>query len=151
MQSWPQELLQSPPITTAFKLYSAAGNTLYDQGPLKPQAAFDVAQGNAVRFWNLLKSTDVTYLMACVAEIYFGQVRFMALQGLWKSSKRAPASMQARLQDWTVGELTRLLGFDDEEQSVEFCQEYNLGFKSNDAGEQYLDFTSQPESTLDSE
>lgn len=151
MQSWPQDLLNNPRISTAFKLYSAAGNTLYDQGPLKPQAAFDIAQGNALGFWKLLMSKNVAYLMSCVAEIYFGQVRFMALQGLWKSIKRAPASMQARLQDWTVGELTKLLGFDDDEQALEFCGEYNLGFKFNDAGEQYLDFTSQQEMILDSE
>jgi nuclear mRNA export protein SAC3 len=151
MQSWPQALLKSPPITTAFKLYSAAGNTLYDQGPLKPQAAFDVAQGNAVGFWNLLKSRAVTYLMACVAEMFFGQVRFMALQGLWKSIKRAPPNMQAKHQDWTVGELTKLFSFDHEEQTVEFCEEYDLGFKSSDAGERCLDFTSKPGMTLDSE
>ena len=151
MQSWPQELLKHPRISTAIDLYSAAGNTLYDQGPLKPHAAFDIAQGNAAGFWKLLKSKRVTYLMACVAEIYFGQVRFMALQGLWKSIKRAPASMQTRLQDWTSEELTELLGFDYEEQALEFCRKYDLGFQINDAGEQYLDFTSQPEMTLDSE
>ncbi len=43
------------------------------------------------------------------------------------------------------------MGFDNEEQSWEFCREYNLGFKHNDAGEQYLDFTSRQEMTLDSE
>lgn len=151
MQSWPQELLKDPRIRIAFKLYSAAGNTLYDQGPLKPQAAFDIAQGNAVGFWKVLKSRAITYMMACVAEIYFGQVRFVALQGLWTSIKRAPASMQAKVQDWTLEELTKLLGFDDEEQALEFCSQYNLGFRSNDAGEQYLDFTSLAEMTLDSE
>jgi nuclear mRNA export protein SAC3 len=151
MQSWPQELLRHARIDTAFKLYSAAGNTLYDQGPLKPQAAFDIAQGNAARFWNILKSRHITYLMACVAEIYFGQVRFTALQGLWKSIKRAPSSMQAKLQDWTLEELTKLLGFDDEDQALEFCLEYSLGFKFNESDEQYLDFTSLPDITLDSE
>ena len=151
MQSWPQDLLKNPRIGTAFKLYSAAGDTLYDQGPLKPQAPFDIAQGNAAGFWNLLKSKSVTYLMACVAEIYFGQVRFIALQGLWKSIKRAPASMQAKVQDWTAEELTKLLGFDEEEQAFKFCEQYNLGFKSSDAGGQYLDFTSQPEMILESE
>lgn len=151
MQSWPQGLLENPRVRTAFKLYAAAGNTLYEQGPLKPQAAFDIAQGNAVGFWQLLKSKRVTYLMACVAEMYFGQIRFIALQGLWKSTKRAPPSMQARLQDWTLAELSKLLGFDDEKQALEFCGEYNLGFKLNGAGEQYLDFTCQPEMILDSE
>jgi nuclear mRNA export protein SAC3 len=151
MQSWPQELLTDPRIRIAFELYSAAANTLYDQGPLRPQAAFDIAQGNAVGFWNRLKSKAASYLMACVAEIYFGQVRFVALQGLWKSIKRAPASMQAKYQDWTLEELTKLLGFDDEDQAFEFCGEYDLGFKYNDAGVQYLDFTSKAEMTLDSE
>ena len=151
MQSWPQDLLTDPRIRIAFKLYSAAGNTLYEQGPLRPQAAFDVAQGNAAGFWNLLKSKAVSYLMACVTEIYFGQVRFMALQGLWKSIKRAPASVQAKAQDWTLEELTKLLGFDDEDQTFEFCGEYDLGFKFNNTGVQYLDSMSRAEMTLDSE
>ena len=151
LQTWPQDLLQHSLVRTAFELYSAAGNTLYDQGPLKPHVTFDTAQGNAVGFWNILKSKNVTYLMACVAEIYFGQVRFVALQGLWKSIKRAPISIQAKLQDWTLDELSKLLGFDSEEQALEFCRDYSLGFRSNDAGDRYLDFTSRPEMTLDSE
>lgn len=151
LQSWPPDLLQHSLVSIAFKLYSAAGNTLYDQGPLKPYVPFDIAQGNTFGFWNMLKSRSVTYLMACVAEIYFSQVRFIALQSLWKSIKRAPVGMQAKLQDWTLEELAKLLGFDTDEQALEFCRGYNLGFKANNAGELYLDFTSQPEITLDSE
>lgn len=151
MQAWPQTLLKDARIRVAFELYAAAGNTLDDQGPLKPQTAFDIAQGNPVAFWHVLGSKAVTYLMACVAEIYFGQIRFMALQGLWKSVKRAPATMQAKIQDWTLEELTQLLYFDDEEQTTELCLAYQLGFKHTDAGDRYLDFTSYAEMTLDSE
>ena len=59
--------------------------------------------------------------------------------------------MQAKFQDWTLEELTELLCFDDEDQAFEFCRGYDLAFKYNDAGVQYLDFTSRAEMTLDSE
>lgn len=151
MQFWPQELLGQPQVRTAFRLYSAGGNTLFDQGPLKPPVAFDVAQENAIGFWDLLRSKSVSYLMSCVAEIYFGQVRHIMLQALWKSVKRAPATMQARIQDWTLTELTKFLGFDNADQTLQFCLTYGLTFKSTNENEQYLDFTSLTSATIDSE
>src|SRR5271155_4971486 len=104
MQSWPMALLEDGRVRTAFRLFSAAGNTIFDQGPLRPIKPSSIAQGNAGTFWKILHSKAVSYLMACVAEIYFNQVRFTALEGLWRSAKSSPASVQARTQDWTLPE-----------------------------------------------
>ena len=93
MQSWPPQLLTDKRVQTAFRLYSAATNTLFEQGPLKPTAPFSIAQGNAGAFWKLLKSKAVSYVMSCVAEIHFGQVRYMTLQNLWESHK-GPSGQQ---------------------------------------------------------
>lgn len=142
MQSWPQQLLDDKRIQSAFRLYSSAANTLFDQGPLKPTTPFAIAQGNAGSFWAVLRSKAISYLMACVAEIYFGQVRYLALQNLWDAHK-GPPSQQARSQEWTVSELTSALAFDYEEETLEFCSGYDLGFKTDESGVQYLDFTSR--------
>lgn len=142
MQTWPLQMLRDKRVQTAFSLYSAAANTLFDQGPLKPAAPFSIAQGNAESFWNLLRSKRVSYLMSCVAEIYFGQVRYLTLQNLWKAYK-GPAPQQARNHEWTVHELSNALAFDHDEETMEFCEAFGLGFKSNDDGVQYLDFTSR--------
>ena len=150
MQSWRKVVLKNPRIVTALKLYTAAGNTLFAKGPHRPLEAFDVAQGNAVAFWNILRSREVPYLMSCVAEMNFAPVRFTALQGLWKSVKRAPNSIQAKTQDWTTEEIAKLLGFDDQDEALEFCERFNLGFQTNDNGQKYLNFTSQQGTTLDS-
>ena len=145
MQSWPHHLLVDRRVQIAFNLYSAAGNTMFDQGPLKPATPFPIAQGVAGSFWQTLRSKAVSYLMACVAEIYFAQVRYTALQNLWDSHK-GPLVQQTRNQEWTVSELTAALAFDSDGETLEFCQAYDLGFKNNDEGVQYLDFTSRASS-----
>ena len=145
MQSWPQQLLDDKRVRTALNLYSAAANTLFEQGPLKPLTPYPIAQGNTGAFWSLLKSRAVSYLMSCVAEIYFAQVRYIALQNLWVAH-RGPSTHNARTQDWTLSELTTALAFDDDDQTYDFCAAYDLVFKSNENGAQYLDLTSQASS-----
>lgn len=139
MQSWPKALLEDGRVKTAFRLYAAAGSNIFDQGPLKPLTTFSLAQGNTGSFWSILSSKQVSYLMACVAEIYFGQVRYMALQALWTAAISAPAGTRAKNQDWTLEELTNVLGFDAHEQAAEFCEEFGLNISTKDDGVQYLD------------
>lgn len=149
MHSWPKALLEDGRVKTAFKLYAAAGNNLFDQGPLRPMTTFSLAQGNTGSVWSLLSSKQVSYLMACVAEIYFGQVRYMALQALWTAATSAPVMTRVKNQDWTLEELTNVLGFDAEEQAAEFCEEFGLKISTKDDGVPYLDVSLNK--TLDSE
>lgn len=149
MQAWPKELLQSGPVQNAFRLHAAASNTLLDQGPLKPPTPFMIAQGNYEGFWKLMKSHHVSYLMACLAESHFGQVRYMALQNIWKSNKTAPEKQQKQNTQWNVDELTKALAFDSYEQTLDFCENFSLNFKNdNDEDLEYLDFSARIESKL---
>ena len=141
MQSWSPQLLKDKRVQTAFRLYSAATNTLFDQGPLKPTTPFSIAQGNSGGFWKLLKSKAVSYLMSCIAEIYFGQVRYLTLQNLWESHK-GPVGQQNRNQEWTLNELTEALAFDTDEETLDFCQGFDLTFKTSDDGVYHLVFQS---------
>lgn len=149
MQSWPKPLLQDKRVQTAFRLYSAAGNTLYNQGPLRPFTPFSVAKGNSTGFWRLLSSNSVSYLMACVGEIYFGQVRYVALQNIWTNVKSSPSTRQST-EEWTAGELTKALAFDEDDQTIDFLDGFDLELKTNSQGQKYLDFTCQSSTILES-
>ncbi|KEF60597.1 uncharacterized protein A1O9_02158 [Exophiala aquamarina CBS 119918] len=148
VQSWTQNLLKDRRVKTALKLYKAAGNTVFDQGPLRPMEAFAIAQNNSGSFWNVLASNAVSYVMACVAEIYFGPVRFTALDALWHSAKSAPAGQQAKSRDWSLADLTAYLRFDTEEETKDFCGAFELDFTS-DGNAEYLDPTSNSDVNLD--
>lgn len=141
LQAWPEYLLKEGRVKVAHQLYAAASNTIFEQGPLRPTIPFPIAQSNAGTFWRLIRSDTVSYLMACVAEMYFSQVRFTALENIWRSAKSASAAQQSKNRDWNLTELTNFLAFDTENQTVEFCEAFELTFAETGEGERYLDFT----------
>lgn len=152
IQQWPKHVLNDGRVQTALKLNAAAGSTDYQVGSrsLEPIPC-SVAQANAGLYWTLLASQQVGYLMACVAEISFQLVRFTALDSLWRSAKSAPEKGQSGMRSWTMQAITEYLGFDNEDQTQEFCSQFDISFTTNSStGQQYLDFRSNPESSLDS-
>lgn len=140
-QNWPRPLLKDRRVRTAFELYAAAGNSSDDQGPLRPRAPFSIAQANAGRFWSLVKSNSVSYVMACVAEIYFGLIRRIALESIWKAYKGKRAG-PIKMEDWILEDMKTALGFDDEEQTQTFCEEHGFSVVEKDTGEAYVDLGS---------
>ncbi len=74
-QTWPRHIVKDGKVRKALDLYAAACNTADAQGPLKPRANHLIAQQDFKRFWTLVDSKQVSYLMACVAEIYFNLFR----------------------------------------------------------------------------
>jgi nuclear mRNA export protein SAC3 len=149
LQSWPANILRDPRVQTALRLYRAAGNTVFDQGPLKPTIPYPIAQNNSGSFWTILSSSAVSYMTACVAEIYFPVVRFAALNALWAAGKKAPIAMQNRNQDWNLSSLTDYLGFDTEQQTVDFCTAFDLSFGTTEQGDSFLSWSNSNFPTLD--
>lgn len=140
-QNWPRPLLKDLRIQTALKLYAAAGNTSDDQGPLRPRTPFSVAQANPGRFWALVQSNDVSYLMACVAEIYFNLVRSTALDSIWKAYKGKRGG-PLKMEDWVLDDLRLALGFDTEDQTQSYCEDYGFTVSEKESGEAYVDLGS---------
>ena len=147
-QNWPLKILADPRVKTAMKLYAAAGNTTDQQGPLRPKTSFATAQMNYGKFWSVLRSEAVSYLMACAAEIYFNLVRGNALGMIYKAYKR---SQSIKLEDLTLADLTSGLGYDNEDQTQKFCEEHGLTISERDDGESYLDLRSVQTKWLDGE
>ncbi|KAL2839939.1 SAC3/GANP/Nin1/mts3/eIF-3 p25 family-domain-containing protein [Aspergillus pseudoustus] len=144
VQKWPTELRNSPRVQAALELFAAAGNTWDYQGTLDAKRPNAIAQGFYARFFSLVNSPGVSYLMACVAEIYFNHMRQTAIRSIWKGYCRSPASQQHKNEEWTVDELTTVLYFDDEDQTIEFCEAQDLEFAENANGDLYLNWGSRP-------
>lgn len=139
-QNWPIHLLQDPQVRTALKLYAAAGSTSDEQGPLRPRANFSIAQGNYGRFWSMIKSSAVSYLMACVAEIYFNLVRANAMEVIYKAYKTG--SSRTKIEDLTLDDLTISFGFDNEDQTETFLEEHGFTVGEREDGMAFLDLNS---------
>ncbi|ODH13141.1 hypothetical protein ACO22_07558 [Paracoccidioides brasiliensis] len=144
VQKWPRELLRSPRVQVALELFAAAGNTWEYQGTLDAKRPNAIAQGLYSRFFRLIQSDSVPYLLACIAEIYFNQVRQTAIRSIWKAYCRHPLSQQSKNQEWTVDDLTEVLAFDDNDQTIEFCEEQDLQLATNADGQMYLNWGQRP-------
>ncbi|KAF7591252.1 hypothetical protein BBP40_001813 [Aspergillus hancockii] len=148
VQKWPAELRNSPRIQLALELLATSGNVWEYQGTLDSKRPNAIAQGFYSRFFSLIDSPAVPYLMACVAEIYFNHVRQTAIRSIWKGYCRYPASQQHRNEEWTVDELTTVLCFDHDDQTIKFCEEQDLEIKTNAQGIPYLNWGSRPVNSI---
>lgn len=144
VQKWPPALLASPRVQVALELFAAACNTWEPQGALDSRRPNAVAQGFYTRFFNIINSPSVSYLMACVAEVYFNHIRQTAIRAIWKAYCRTPLSQQSKNDHWTVEELTKVLHFDDDEQTIEYCNAQGLQFVENASGGLYLNWGDRP-------
>ncbi|KAH0157048.1 hypothetical protein KCU86_g20249, partial [Aureobasidium melanogenum] len=136
VNTWPVSVRSDRRVRVALDLNSAASNIVDPQGPLKPRAVYPVAREDWAHFFDLVRSNKVSYLMACVSEIYFKLVRRTALNAIWRGFK-------GQVVEFTLSLMTRILGFDDPEQTETFCQHFGFVFKaSNPGGEDFLDLDS---------
>ncbi|EER36654.1 80 kD MCM3-associated protein [Histoplasma capsulatum H143] len=102
------------------------------------------AQDVSIAVKCLERIASVPYLLACIAEIYFNQVRQTTIRSIWKAYCRHPISQQHKNQEWTVDELTGTLAFDDNNQTIDFCEEQGLQFATNADGQMYLNWGQFP-------
>ena len=126
-------LYNHPRIQRALELYAAAGNTSDVHGPLKPNGANSIAQNNIGRFFRLIASCQISYTMACVAEIHFNHIRRSGLDAI-RAAYKSPGTMQ----DCTLSHLTGMLGFDNQDQTWMFCQACGMDVMQGKDGEPYL-------------
>jgi len=129
---------ESDQIRTAVTLIEALQNTWDSRGPLKPQAAMDVAQNAFSRFFAIVADKNVSYTMACFAEIHFNSVRKSILKTILSSYRK----QRDQTKDWTLSKLNQFLRFDDEGDIISFGEAYGLNFDEVD-GEECLSFESE--------
>lgn len=140
VQLWPADLIRDPRVQRALKLYNAAQSIRQEQGPLVPRIGHPVAQGDWNRFFRLVKSKQTSFLMSCVAEIYFNFVRHRAIRAIWRAYRTGG---EGRASDgWSLAELAQALGFDNEDRVRDFVENYRFKVVEKDDGKLYLDVNS---------
>ncbi|KAB8291727.1 hypothetical protein EYC80_006524 [Monilinia laxa] len=98
------------------------------RGPLQPFTVLNVGENAFSRFFTILKGRNVSYTMACFAEMHFNEVRKNALKTILSAYQR----QRDQPRDWTIGKLNQYLQFDDPWDIVEFGESYGLRFDEVD-------------------
>ena len=133
-QDWGWEFWgESEVVKLAITFVETLQNTWDKHGPLNPSSATEVAQNGFSRFFAIVKDDSVSYTMACFAENYFNKVREAALFTLYESYR----ALGTPTKDWTPAKLNQYLCFDDEEEVIEYVENYGLHFDQV-AGQTYL-------------
>ncbi|EME81888.1 uncharacterized protein MYCFIDRAFT_118484, partial [Pseudocercospora fijiensis CIRAD86] len=141
VQNWPRHIAGDPRVQEALKIFAAACNASDLQGPFPSgKTAQVIARQDWARFWDLIASNAVSYLMACVAEVYFNYVREMALKAIVGGSGGKPGNENT---SWTLDSVWDIFNFDTAEQLDHFCSLFGMSLKTKDDGTQYLSFKSR--------
>ncbi|KAL5432137.1 hypothetical protein PMIN05_009070 [Paraphaeosphaeria minitans] len=112
-----EEVRRHPKVRVAQALVRAAQNTK-----------------NYTTFWRMVRSSQISYLMACAAAIRFMSVRSDTLEAMVK----AYMVHKQKIDDWTLEKLVDVFGLDNVEQVRTFCQAYGGEFDVNAQGTTYL-------------
>jgi hypothetical protein len=134
----PSDLRYNPRVHTAIEIYRTLNSVLFQK-----DSRFVQAQANWKRFWELIKSPSVSYLMACAAEISFQRVRHVVLDTLWRVYRVGTSSRPHTVESWTIDKLQDVLGLDTESEVVELCQLYKFTFGTTNEGQAFLDVTAK--------
>ncbi|CAG8971333.1 hypothetical protein HYALB_00005951 [Hymenoscyphus albidus] len=138
VQDWGFKLFrESDEIQTALSLIEAIQNIWDARGPLTPQTPTDIAQNFYAKFFTILEDKQVSYTMACFAEIHFNSVRKSILKTILASYRK----QRDQTKDWTLAKLNAFLRFDEEDDIIVFGEAYGLRFDHVD-GEDVLSFES---------
>jgi hypothetical protein len=133
VQTWPIEVARDSRVQTALELYAAAGSITELKGPLKTSA---IQQFNAQQDWqvffNLVESARVSFLMGCVAEIFFNFIRHQTLDCIVRSAPKFRQTGRPNPNHFVeIETLRNLLAFDEEDEVIEFCARYGLPVQEN--------------------
>ncbi|KAK9363878.1 SAC3/GANP/Nin1/mts3/eIF-3 p25 family-domain-containing protein [Lipomyces starkeyi] len=131
IQDLPRNIFLDSIVQLALELRSLAQqNNITERGYTNTENA----QNMFIRFFKLVKSSAVPYLMACLAEVHFNDIRMWALKSM------APG-YHKRGKPYIASHLVEFLGCDDETELFELCDHWELTRKVVD-GVQCVDVTS---------
>ncbi len=135
VQDWGREFWTSDDIQTATSIVESLHNIWEINGPLRPHSATDLAMNFVNRFFTIVKQSEMSYVMACFAEIHFNSVRKAALTTILSAYRK----QRDQTTDWSVAALSSLLHFDSLDDVEEFVEAHGLNIKDVKGGS-YLDF-----------
>ncbi|KAI9641214.1 actin cytoskeleton and mitosis protein [Ciborinia camelliae] len=119
---------ESEQIKIAVGLVECLQNIWSPRGPLQPFSVLNVAENAFSRFFTILKGRNVSYTMACFAEMHFNEVRKNALKTILSAYQR----QRDQPKDWNIAKLNQYLHFDDPWDIIDFGESYGLRFDDVD-------------------
>lgn len=136
LHSLPADLRNNRRVLTAIDIYKAAKSAF----TFGSDRSWIQAQANWKKFWDLIKSPSVSYLMACAAEVTFNRVRHIILDSIWHAYRKGSKG-DMRVEAWTTEKLKDVLAFDDERDAVKLCELYGFQFELGKDGHTFLDIS----------
>lgn len=136
LHSLPADLRNNRRVLTAIEIYKAA-KSAFTFGSNK---TWIQAQANWKKFWDLIRSPSVSYLMACAAEVTFNRVRHIILDSIWHAYRRGSKG-DVSVQAWTTDQLKDVLAYDYERDAVTLCELYGFQFELGKDGRTFLDIS----------
>ncbi|KAF3035629.1 hypothetical protein E8E11_000650 [Didymella keratinophila] len=136
LHNLPTDLRNNKRVLTAIEIFKAA-KSAFNFGS---DRSWIQAQANWQKFWALVRSPSVSYLMACAAEVTFNRVRHVILDSLWHAYRRGGKG-DIDVQAWTTDQLKDVLAMDDDKDAVKLCELFGFHFERNAEGRTYLDIS----------
>ncbi|OSS45406.1 hypothetical protein B5807_10251 [Epicoccum nigrum] len=136
LHSLPADLRNNRRVLTAIEIYKAAKSAF----TFGSNRSWVQAQANWKKFWDLVRSPSVSYLMACAAEVTFNRVRHIILDSIWHAYRRGSKG-DVSVQAWTTDKLKDVLAYDDERDAVTLCELYGFHFELGKDGRTFLDIS----------
>jgi hypothetical protein len=133
MQGWSKEVLNHPRVKIAQEIYEAACNIQMSR--TSTQA---IAQEDFMRFWSLIRSPQVPYLMACATEIFFDLIRKPALFAIAQAYTPGKGRI---IDEWTLDRFIAPLGLDSADEVEEYVEAHGFQVSENEAGVWYVDIS----------
>lgn len=137
VHDWGRTYWESDEIQTATSLVECLHNIWEIHGPLRPHSASDVTLNMYNRFFDIIRQPEVSYTMACFAEIHFNSVRKTALLTILSSYRK----QRDQTIDWTLPALNSYLHFDSPFDVEHFVETHGLSITDGN-GAVYLNFDS---------
>lgn len=135
MQDWNDKFwFDSPEIQTVVTLIEAMQNVWNGRGPLRPAAPLTTGSASFTSYFAIVEDPNVSYSMACLAEIHFTEIRRRILKSIHKAYGR----VRDGPKDLTAKVLNSMFRFDTEDECVAFLKELEMEFSSEGASEPYL-------------
>ncbi|KAM0332955.1 hypothetical protein ACHAQA_001611 [Verticillium albo-atrum] len=124
-QEWanPRLWRESDEIRTAVSLVEALQSTTDLHGPMGT-APHVAVSGSYNTYFKIVQNPQVSYTMACFAEIHFGQLR----RSILKTLRRAYWRPKVLAKDITPALINSFLKFDTEDEAIDFVEEHGMSW-----------------------
>jgi SAC3/GANP family len=125
--TFPNDVRSHPHIQHAYNIYVSASTALNSD-----KVSLPVAQNNIMAFWNIIQQPQTTYMLACTAEIFFQEIRKLALHTALRTFGKNKGRAQS--SDWNINDLKTPLGLDTDEEAREYIEAHNVVIKGGENG-----------------